>query len=328
LNDEVTVLREENDLSRYPEIEIQKVRTYSIGQRKSKVAIDDFATTFNAGDSFASFINSLPNILKGTDIKRLVEYIAFANKKGKPILLMMGAHVIKCGLNPIIIDLMERGIVTGLALNGAGAIHDSELAYWGTTSEDVVEGLADGSFGMARETGEILNDTIAKAKDSQTGFGEALGKRIHSEKPKFTEYSLLANGYELGVPVTVHVGIGTDIVHQQPNADGAAIGELSLRDFRIFTHQVSQLGDGGVVLNLGSAVILPEVFLKAITVARNLGHPVHNFTTANFDMLPHYRPRVNVVERPVKNGGQGFQFIGHHEIMIPLLAAAIKETCG
>ena len=290
--------------------------------------MNDFASASQSGQSFASFFDALPNILKATDLKRLVELIVKAHEKGKPILVMMGAHVIKCGLNPIIIDLMRSGIISGLALNGAGAIHDSELAFWGTTSEDVAEGLADGSFGMARETGKILNDTIAAAKGSGMGFGEALGKRIAAESPKFVQYSLLATGYELGVPVTVHVGIGTDIVHQQPNADGAAIGELSYRDFKIFANNVSQLGDGGVALLFGSSVLLPEVFLKALTIARNLGHPAHNFTTANFDMLPHYRPRVNVVERPVLTGGQGFQFIGHHEIMIPLLAAAIKEKCN
>lgn len=315
-------------MSRYQEIQIEKVKTYSISQRKSKVEIDDLAAIFKSGESFKTFFNSLPNILKVTDLKRLVELIVQAQNKGKPVLVMMGAHVIKCGLNPILIDLMRSGIVSGLALNGAGAIHDSELAYWGTTSEDVAEGLANGSFGMARETGEILNDTIAAAKNSEMGFGEALGKRIADESPEFVQYSLLATGYELGVPVTVHVGIGTDIVHQQPNADGAAIGELSLRDFRIFANEVSHLGDGGVVLLFGSSVLLPEVFLKALTVARNLGHPAHNFTTANFDMFMHYRPRVNVVERPVMTGGQGFQFIGHHEIMIPLLAAAIKEKCN
>jgi len=312
-------------LSRYHEIDVSKVKTYSIAQRKSKVEVDDFASAHKPENSFAEFFESLPDILKGADLKRLVELVIQAKNKDKPVLVMMGAHVIKCGLNPILIDLMQNGIISGLALNGAGAIHDSELAYWGTTSEDVAVGLTDGTFGMARETGEILNDTIAEAKDSGMGFGEALGQRISSENPDYARYSLLATGYKLGAPVTVHVGVGTDIVHQQPNADGAAIGELSLRDFRIFAQEVSQLGDGGVLFNFGSNVLLPEVFLKALTVARNLGHPAHNFTTANFDMFMHYRPRVNVVERPVMTGGQGFNFCGHHEIMIPLLAAAIME---
>ena len=237
---------------------------------------------------------------------------------------MMGAHLIKVGLSPILIDLMERGIVAAVAMNGAGIVHDCELALWGITSENVAENIKDGSFGMAKETADFINGAIKKGMVSKTGLGEILGVELLDAEAPNKPLSLLARGYELGVPVTVHVGMGTDIIHQHPSADGAAIGELSLRDFRIFTSQVSQLGEGGVILNVGSAVLLPEVFVKALNLARNLGHRVVNFTAANFDMYRHYRPQVNVLGRPLRGGGKGFDFSGHHEIMIPLLAAAVK----
>lgn len=312
-------------MSKYPDLDLSQVKTYSVYARKSKVQVKDFARVTPAPGQISAFIDSWPNILKASDFKVLIQKIVSAVTHHKLVIIMMGAHVIKCGLNPLLIELMHRGVLKHLALNGAGAIHDTELAYWGTTSEDVAEGLQDGMFGMARETGELVNGSISAAKDSDLGFGEALGRKIIQDQAEYKNFSLLANAWELDIPVTVHVGIGTDIVHQQPTADGAAIGALSFRDFRLFAAQLCKIDNQGVVLNLGSSVILPEVFLKALTVARNLGHPAFGFTTANFDMLQHYRPRVNVVERPTMKGGTGYQFTGHHEIMIPLLAAAILE---
>lgn len=238
---------------------------------------------------------------------------------------MFGGHVVKSGCVPFLIDLARRGCVSCFASNGAAAIHDAELAAWGQTSEDVAAQLDDGSFGMASDTAEILNRAAKRAWKLQEGLGESIGELLEERKYPFREHSLAAGSLRLQIPYTVHVAIGTDIVHQHPDADGAAIGEASLRDFRIFAAVVSKLGDGGVVLNLGSAVIMPEVFLKALSLARNLGHPVRNFTTVNMDMTQHYRPTVNVVQRPVLSGGRGYSLTGHHEIMIPLLAAAVCE---
>jgi deoxyhypusine synthase len=238
---------------------------------------------------------------------------------------MMGAHVIKCGLSPIVIDLLKRGIISIVALNGAGAIHDVEAAYWGQTSEEVEKNLQDGTFGMSQDTAKILNETILLTKNRDLGFGEVLGKKISEDKPEFHHVSILANAYELDIPVTIHAAIGTDIVHQHHNADGAAIGERILRDFRFFAKIVSLIGNGGVVLNIGSSVVLPEVFLKALTVAKNLDHSIDNFFTANFDMIQHYRPQMNVIQRPTVSGGKGYNFTGHHELMIPFLSAAIIE---
>jgi len=237
---------------------------------------------------------------------------------------MLGAHVIKCGLSPIIIDLMEKGIITTIATNGAGTIHDTELACCGKTSEDVEENLKNGTFGMASETADIINNTISEGKSGDLGFGELLGKRLSEKDIPYRNFSILSAGYRLRIPVTVHVAIGTEIVHQHPSADGEAIGKLSLKDFRIFANNLKNL-EGGVVFNIGSAVILPEVFLKALTVVKNLGYKVENFTAVNIDMIQHYRPKVNVVERPTAQGGKGIIITGHHEFMIPLLAAALKE---
>lgn len=314
--------------SKFARLDLSRVRTFSIRERQSKVRLEHLARVHQCGGTFAGFFESLPQVLKATDLRELVEHVAAARAHKRPVIAMMGAHVIKCGLSPVIIDLLRGGVLTCVALNGAGAIHDVELAYWGQTSEDVAEGLQDGNFGMARETGEILNGAAQEAAESDMGFGEALGKRITSDKPTYQHLSILAAGYEQSLPVTVHVAIGTDIVHQQPTADGAAIGEATFRDFRLFAAQVGTLAEGSVVLNFGSAVVLPEVFLKALTVARNLGLPAFGFVTANFDMIQHYRPRVNVVERPTQGSGKGYQFVGHHEIMIPLFAAAVKERLG
>ena len=312
-------------MSNYKEIDLTKIKTYSINKRPSKVNIADFAKVYKKGYSFLQFWQSLPNILIGKELHELVEAIILAIRKKKPVIIMMGAHVIKCGLNPLLIQLMEKGVVACIAINGAGVIHDTETAYWGSTSEDVAEALNDGSFGMVKETPTIINSALVDGKINCLGFGESAGRKIFNDNCSYKNLSILAKGYELKIPITVHVAVGTDIVHQHSSSDGAVIGELSHRDFKIFCQQVSSLGDGGVVLNFGSAVVLPEVFLKSLTVARNLGYRVHNFTTANFDMIRHYRPQVNVVQRPIRTGGRGFQFIGHHEIMIPLLIAGIIE---
>ncbi|MDZ7265678.1 MAG: hypothetical protein ONB16_13975 [candidate division KSB1 bacterium] len=313
-------------MSAYEEIDLKKISTYSIANRASKVQITDFAQPYRAGSSMQQFLSSLPEILKASDFHQLIDAIVAAHRADKQIILMMGAHVIKCGLSPLIIQLLEAGIIRSVALNGAAIIHDTEVARWGLTSEDVAEALNDGSFGMVRETIDFLNAALAKGRRDQLGLGEAVGKAIAESDATNLSWSILAAGYRLKIPITVHVAIGTDILHQHPGTDGATLGELSHRDFRIFCAQVAKLTAGSVVLNVGSAVILPEVFLKALTVARNLGHPAHGFVTANFDMIRHYRPEVNIVHRPTQTGGKGYIFTGHHEIMIPLLTAAIIEA--
>jgi hypothetical protein len=311
--------------SRYEQIDLTNIKTYSIGSRTSKVVADSFAVPYQKGASLEQFLADLPDILIGKDFRALVESIAQAFQSKKQIIAMMGAHVIKCGLSPIIIQLMERGVIKCLALNGAGIIHDSEIANWGTTSEDVAEALNDGSFGMVQETADFINSALESGQKLKLGLGEAIGKKISESGSPHKNFSVIACGYERKIPITVHVAIGTDILHQHPGTSGSILGELSHRDFKIFCAQAARLTQGSVVLNFGSAVILPEVFLKALTVARNLGHPAHGFITANFDMIRHYRAQVNVVNRPTQTGGTGYHFTGHHEIMIPLLAAAIIE---
>ena len=311
-------------MSKYKGVDIKKVRTISIDSRASKIDPSLLAKSVNGNGDFKEFWDSLPHVLKASDLHMLTNHIVHAKKNGKPVLVMMGAHVIKTGLNPVLIDLMRNGVIQGIAMNGAGAIHDLELAYFGKTSEDVAAMLKTGEFGMARETAELLNDTLKQSKNHESGFGEILGARIALENPVYTEYSLLSQAYQMDIPVTLHVALGTDIVHQHPSADGALIGAASLRDFHIFCHLLSKIGNGGVVLLFGSAVILPEIFLKALTVARNIYGTIDNFITANFDMIRHYRPEMNVVERPTQNQGHGYSFTGHHEIMIPLLAWGIK----
>lgn len=313
-------------MSKYRRIDLSKVKTYSIQKRKSKVELGLLAKVFDPQkDSFAEYINSLPKFLAVNDLIEFSKLIVKAKQKGKPVIFMIGAHVIKVGLSPILIDLMKNDFITAIAMNSAAAIHDSELAFFGKTSEDVAAGITDGTFGMAKETGEFINSTLTKYEFSSLGYGEALAVEIKIRKAKNRKISILYNAYQLGKPITVHAAIGTDITHQHPNVNGSAIGKLSFTDFQILTEVVSKLGNGGVVANIGSNVILPEVFLKALTIARNLGHKVFNFTTANFDFIQHYRPRVNVVQRPTQDGGRGFMFTGHHEIMIPLLAAMIKH---
>lgn len=313
-------------MSRYPKIDLSGIRLISIADRFSKVAQEQSAAPFEPGDEFARFVDSLPDVLVARDLKRFVDRVVSAVRRKKPVITMIGAHVIKVGLAPLLCDLIERGIITGVAMNSAAAIHDSESALFGVTSEDVAATITDGSFGMSKETGEFINGALASAygsDDPEIGYAEAIGEAILAAGTGRT--SVLATCVRLAVPVSVHASVGTDITHQQPTMSGEATGELSFRDFRLLCQQLCALGDGGVTMNIGSAVILPEVFLKAITVARNLGAPVFNFTTANFDMIQHYRPRVNVVQRPTQDGGEGFTFTGHHEIMIPLVAAMIKS---
>ena len=303
--------------------DISKIKSYSLKGRVSKVRINDFSRPHNKGARFQDFFTSLPNILAAQHFKDVVAAIVQACKDKRPVMLGMGAHSIKVGLSPVIIDLMERGIITSLSLNGAGIIHDFELAFIGQTSEDVDKEILSGSFGMAEETGSMLNSAIRSAAADE-GIGVAVGKMINSGPFPYKDKSLLAAGVRLHMPITVHVAIGTDIIHMHPSFDGKATGAAAHCDFMTFCSLVSEL-EGGVYINLGSAVLLPEIFLKAVTLVRNLGHPLHHFTTVNMDFVQHYRPNTNVVRRPTQGGGRGFALTGHHEIMFPLLAAAIIE---
>ena len=306
-------------------INLDKLKTYPISKRKCKVRYEDFAKPPSKGVSFSDFYNSLPNILIGPDFKSVVEAIVSGRNKKKPVIFMMGGHVIKCGLNPVIIELMKKKVITAISLNGAGAIHDFEIALIGRTSEEVPDALEDGSFGMAKETALYINGALEEAVEKDIGAGQAIAEVINDEKLPFRNQSLLYNALKENVLATVHIAIGTDIIHQHPSFDAGAAGQASLKDFHGLIEEIAMLGDGGVVLNIGSSVMLPEVFLKAINVARNLGYKVKDFTAANFDMIQHYRPYQNVVTRPVTSGGKGYNIIGHHEIMLPLLAQAIIE---
>jgi len=306
-------------------IDLRGLRTTSLSSRKSKVQLSDFGAPWQCGGTLCDFLKKLPNILAAADLRELAERIAGAHKAGKPILLAMGAHPIKVGLNPVIVHLMEHGLLSGLAMNGAGIIHDSEVAMAGKTSEDVGAVLGEGGFGMAEETATLINMAVESGTDEGMGLGAAVGHAILRKDLPHKDASILAAGARLGIPVTVHVAIGTDIVHMHPSFRPDRTGAASHLDFRIFARLVSQL-EGGVLINLGSAVILPEVFLKALSLVRNLGHQVSHFTTANMDFVRHYRPITNVVHRPTQEGGKGFHLTGHHEIMFPLLAAAILEA--
>ncbi len=306
-------------------IDMASITTYPLQDRINKVSVNDFATLADSETDLSPFLESLPKILKGQDFLELIDKIVTAYQRKKPVIVMMGGHVIKCGLSPLLIALAREGIITGFAFNGASSIHDFEIALIGETSEDVSEYLQTGKFGMWEETGKLMNEAIQHAADTGIGMGEALGKKLITLDAPYNTYSLLAAGIQYDFPITVHVAIGTDIIHQHPSANGAAIGEASFTDFRLLTELVTQLEDGGVVLNFGSAVILPEVFLKALTIARNLGHTVSHFTAADFDMNQQYRPIENVVKRPTEMGGKGYTFTGHHELMIPLLVQAIKS---
>jgi len=307
-----------------PALNFAKLKTYPAGSRKSKVNVNAFARLCRKGGSFRQFYDSLPDILAAKELRAVVDAIIQAHKRRKTVLWMFGAHVIKVGLSPLLIELLKRKVVTAIAMNGAGVIHDFELAFMGSTSEDVAAALADGSFGMAEETHAFINGAIRDGAKKGWGLGQSVGAMIVKRRLPNRRLSLLATCHELGIPATVHVAIGTDIIHQQSSADGAAIGQTSLADFRKLVGVVSTLRDG-VVGNFGSAVILPEVFLKAVSISRNLGHRVQDFTAFDFDMIRHYRPSENVLKRPTLLGGRAVHITGHHELLIPLLARAILE---
>ena len=309
-----------------PPINLADLKTYPLKRRHSKVRLSDFASAWKRGGTFKQFLRSLPDILAVKTLREVVQAIVRARRHGKPVILGMGAHPVKVGLNPVIVDLMERGVISAVAMNGAVIIHDFELALMGHTSEEVDAEIDSGRFGMAEETGRMLNEAIARGVKDGQGLGEAVGHYINRYKGQFPNRatSILATGARLGIPVTVHVALGTDIIHMHPAADGAAIGAGSLLDFRRLAAVVAGM-EGGVYLNLGSAVIMPEVFLKTVALGRNLGHTLANITTVNMDFLSHYRPTVNVVRRPTQKGGKGYTLIGHHEIMFPLVAAAVLE---
>ncbi|PIE70658.1 MAG: hypothetical protein CSA22_06575 [Deltaproteobacteria bacterium] len=315
-------------MGRYSEADLTGVRTYSAADRPSKVQTFFEAKPLHAGMAVSAFLDALPDILRAKDLKTVAAAIVRARQDNKPVIVMIGGHVIKAGCSPVLAGLMDAGFVTHLASNGAAAIHDAELALFGHTSEDVGAQLEDGSFGMAADTAELVNRAAGTAARQSDGFGETVGRLLVEADPPHLQRALIGCAYQNGIPYTLHVAMGTDIVHQHPTADGAAIGEASHRDFRILAASVSHLTGGGVVLNLGSAVILPEVFLKALSVARNLKPGITGFTTVNMDMIQHYRPSVNVVQRPVMTGGAGYAITGHHEIMIPLLAAAVYEIAA
>ncbi|MDP6178367.1 MAG: hypothetical protein QGG48_00580 [Desulfatiglandales bacterium] len=305
-------------------ISLDGVKSYPLQERVSKVKIGDFGKPWRSGGELSLWLKFLPKILAGNDFRNVVNHVIHATQSGNMFILAMGAHAIKVGLNPVILDLLDRGIIGGLAMNGAGIIHDTELAMVGHTSEDVASQIGEGKFGMAEETGKFLNEAIVEGANRSYGLGRAVGAMLVKEKFPYNHFSLLARAFELDIPLTVHVAIGTDITHFHPSVDGASIGKTSHHDFRIFASLVSKM-EGGVFINLGSAVIMPEVFLKALSLARNLGYNVKNFTTANMDFFQHYRPMTNVVHRPTLDGGVGYSLVGHHEIMFPLLAAAVIE---
>ena len=303
--------------------DLRKVKTYSVRSRKSKVDYSLMAGCPDPDRPLSDFFNNLPPILKAGDLIRVAQNIEKAAERDRLVLFMMGAHLIKCGLSPLVCDLIKRGVINAVAMNGASAIHDFEMSFFGKTSEDVEKRLADGSFGMAAETGQWMNETINEGVRRGYGLGEAIGQSISRRQPPYADISILATAYEQRIPATIHVAVGTDIIHQHPNVDGVALGKGSLLDFRILAGQLHDLNEGGVTINFGSAVIMPEVFLKALTVARNLNGEIRNFTAANFDMIQHYRPNVNVVQRPTRTGGEAYSFTGHHEIMLPLLYSAV-----
>ena len=303
---------------------LESVRTYPLSRRPSKVFIKDLCVPWHPGRPMAEWLGTLPSALAAGALKEVVGHLARSVISGKTVILAMGAHPIKVGLSPIILDWMEKGVLSGVAMNGAGIIHDAELAMAGHTSEDVDRDLEEGTFGAAEETGRFLNEAIKDGAKRDWGLGRAVGAAVSGAGFPYGDYSILGRAYALGIPVTVHVAIGADIIHFHPSADGAAIGKTSHMDFRLFARLVSGL-EGGVHINMGSAVVLPEVFLKALSLVRNLGYKVRELVTVNMDFNRHYRPLTNVVERPVRAGGKGYNLVGHHEIMFPLLAACLAE---
>jgi len=297
--------------------------TYPLRSRSSKVRVADLAKVARPGDPVARFVQGLPRFLAAKDLRELTAAMTKARRGRKALIWAMGAHVLKVGLSPVLIDLMKSGWISAVALNGAGIIHDFELAYAGATSEDVESQIKAGRFGMARETGERLNEAILRGAEDGLGLGESVGRMIAESDFPFRRWSLLGTAYRLGIPATVHVAIGTDVIHMHPRVSGEALGATSLKDFFLLAGLIRGLNGGGVFLNIGSAVVLPEVFLKAVSLVRNQGRALDGFTTAVFDFHHHYRPAQNVVRRPLGKKGKGYYFVGHHEIMIPLLAAAL-----
>ena len=319
--------------SRYPikPLDFDNISTYPLESRKSKVDASMFGKAMDGSENIPAFISKLPQILAGDGLRKLIRAVLYAQASDKPVIWGLGGHVIKVGLGPVLVDLMQSGFVTGIAMNGSAAIHDFEVALRGATSEEVEEQIGEGRFGMARETGEYMNAAIDSAAQDGIGVGEGLGRFISMGEEKkirfgYRSASVLAEAYTRNIPVTVHVAIGTDIIHAHPTASGKALGEATYRDFRLFCSMTRELDDGGVYLNVGSAVVLPEVFLKAVSAVRNLGHRLEEFTTANLDFIQHYRPIQNVLKRPTQNSGQSIALTGHHEIMIPLIAAALKGS--
>ncbi len=316
-------------MSRYRKapLDFDKLKTVPLAERGGKVRAADFARPHRQGDTAAAWLDSLPRLMAADSLRAVVEAISTARRRDRAIIWGLGGHVVKCGLAPVLLDLMRRGYATAFALNGSTAIHDFEIALAGDTSEDVGAVLPDGRFGTAEETGREMNRAISAGDASGLGMGEALGRwLVECTAPLHPQSSLLCGAYENATPVTVHVAVGTDTPHMHPAVDARALGSATHRDFRLFCACVADLDSGGVYLNVGSAVLLPEVFLKAVSAVRNLGHPLAGFTTANFDFIQHYRPRVNALERPhAASGGNGYAITGHHEIMIPLLAALLVE---
>ncbi len=312
-------------MKNYKPLSFRKVKRYSLKDRKSKIKVSQAGSIFEKGGTFAEFLETIPGILAGNDIIKVADSVIQARKGNRPVILAMGAHPIKVGLSPIIIDLITTGIITAVATNGAAIIHDFELAYMGKTSEDVAAELNRGTFGMAEETGKLINRAINKGNKKGHGIGRSIGEFITRDKGfKHSKLSIFGAAFKKNIPATVHVAIGTDIIHMHPEANGAAIGEGSMKDFKLLTSVVSDL-EGGVFINLGSAVIIPEVFLKALTISRNLGNKVNNITTVTMDFLRQYRAMENVLRRPTMKGGRSYFITGHHEINLPLLTAIIKE---
>jgi len=308
-------------------IDLERVKTYPLASRNSKVNLSDFARPLAGGASVTDFLDSLPNVLAVQSLKQIAARIRRARELKKPIVWGIGGHVIKTGLAPIIIDLINRGYVSGIAANGSVLVHDAEIALVGSTSEDVDATLSEGVFGGSEETAQLLNGAAGDGANSQIGLGEAVGRALLSLTPRHRDYSLLCHSYENKVPFTAHITIGGDITHFHPNFDGAALGATTHTDFRLLAELVRRMDGGGVYLNVGSAVVLPEVFLKCVTLVRNLGHPLTDITTANFDFIQSYRPVTNVVRRPTEKGaGRGFSITGHHELTIPLLAALLARN--
>ncbi len=312
-------------MGRYPELDPSEVRPIALSERESLVSVDSFVDA--DGDDAEDPLAHFPSILAGETLRLLADRVAKAARSRRPVVVMMGGHVIKTGVSPYLVRLAEAGVITAFAGNGSVAVHDTEIALIGRTSEPVADTLPKGRFGMARETAEFVNGAAAEAADRQEGFGEALGRELLEVRPPHVDRSLVAAACRLHIPFTLHVAIGADVVHQHPSCDGAALGEATLRDFRILAAVLGAI-EGGVVLNLGSAVMMPEVFVKALNLARNLGHAAGAFATANLDFIQHYRPRENVLSRPTVGGGESFALTGHHEHLIPLLARAVLQRLG